>query len=155
MIETYKPGTHELGFRQRLLADRETMSYNDAWGGTIPFPEEVWKKWADTWLGSPEYLRWYRYLYDTDLRCFVGEIAWRFDERRKIHLGSVIILAEFRNRGFGTAGIRLLCKTAKEHGIPAMYDDISVENPSYHLFLKNGFEITDRSVGTILVRKEL
>ena len=40
MLETYKPDIGELGFRQGLMADPETMSYNAAWGGTIPFPQE-------------------------------------------------------------------------------------------------------------------
>ena len=39
MLETYKPDIGELGFRQGLMADPETMSYNAAWGGTIPFPQ--------------------------------------------------------------------------------------------------------------------
>jgi diamine N-acetyltransferase len=30
-------------FRESLMADEETMSYNHAWGGTIPFPKERWK----------------------------------------------------------------------------------------------------------------
>ena len=43
MLETYKPDIGELGFRQGLMADPETMSYNAAWGGTIPFPQEDWQ----------------------------------------------------------------------------------------------------------------
>ena len=38
MLSPYAPSVEELWFRQRMLADPETMSYNRAWGGPIPFP---------------------------------------------------------------------------------------------------------------------
>ena len=44
MITPWKPEIKDLWFRQALLADPETMAYNRAWGGTIPFPEEKWEK---------------------------------------------------------------------------------------------------------------
>ena len=45
-----------------MMADLETMSYNHAWGGTIPFPEQKWKDWYDYWLKNHENKRYYRYL---------------------------------------------------------------------------------------------
>ena len=42
MLTLYRPKLSDLWFRQALLADEETMSYNRAWGGTIAFPEEDW-----------------------------------------------------------------------------------------------------------------
>ena len=67
----------------------------------------------------------------------------------------MIVLSEHRNRGFGTAGIGLICKAAKEHGIPVLYDDIAVGNPSYQLFLKNGFEIDYKDDDVVMVKREL
>ena len=75
MVEVYKPKVEDLWFREKLLSDGETMSYNAAWGGTIPFPEERWEKWYSAWVEAPESRRYYRYLYETDIRAFVGEIA--------------------------------------------------------------------------------
>ena len=155
MTEAYKPGADELGFRQRLLADAATMSYNAAWGGTIPFPREKWEGWARDWLEAPETLRYYRYLRDTESGDCVGEIAYRYDGQRRIHLCDVIVLAARRNRGYGTAGIRLLCRAAKARGISVLYDDIAADNPSRGLFLKNGFVIDRQDDDVILVRKEL
>lgn len=43
MITAYKPNLEDLWFREKLMADEETMSYNP--GGTIPFPRERWAKW--------------------------------------------------------------------------------------------------------------
>lgn len=65
------------------------------------------------------------------------------------------MLSEYRNRGFGTSGTNLICKAAKGNGISVLYDDIAGDNPSYKLFLKNGFEVVGKSDGIITVKKIL
>ena len=153
MITTYKPNLEDLWFREKLMADEETMSYNP--GGTLPFPRERWAKWYSKWIDAPENERYYRYLYDTDAKEFVGEIAYRYDEETKTHICDVIVLAEYRNRGYGTAGIRLICNAAKENGISHLYDDIASGNPSVKLFLKNGFEVEYENDEVTMVKKAL
>ena len=155
MIEAYRPSLEDLWFRQALLADGETMAYNAAWGGTIEFPREAWAGWYGRWLEAPETRRYYRYLYDAENRRFVGEIAYRFDDERQIYICNVIVLAKYRKNGFGTAGIRLLCQAAKENGVPALYDDIAADNPSWKLFLKNGFSIDYRSGDVVMVVRKM
>lgn len=155
MIRTFKPVLRDLWFREKLLSDEQTMSYNAAWRGAIPFAKEEWERWFSAWLEVSEYQRYYRYLYETDTKAFVGEIAYHYDEQRKKYFCDVIVLAEYRNRGFGTAGIELICKAAKENGIPVLYDDIAIGNPSYKLFLKNGFEIDYKDDDVVMVKKEL
>lgn len=155
MIRCYQPKPDELWFRESLLADPDTMSYNNAWGGTIPFPEEEWDAWYQYWIGEPEGRRFYRYLLDGETQAFVGEIAFHLDEERNLPICDVIILAKYRNRGFGSEGIRLLCEAAKERGITVLYDDIAADNPSWKLFLKNGFEIAWQNNEVVMVRKTL
>lgn len=155
MIKCYQPALEDLGFRESLLADPDTMSYNNAWGGTIPFPREKWESWYQYWIGNPKGKRFYRYLQDEETGAFVGEIAWHLDEKRNIHICDVIILARYRNRGYGSEGIRLLCEAAKRSGIAILYDDIAADNPSWKLFLKNGFEISSRDDEVVMVRKVL
>ncbi len=36
-------------------------------------------KWFSAWLEVSEYQRYYRYLYETDTKAFVGEIAYHYD----------------------------------------------------------------------------
>lgn len=86
-------------------------------------------------------------------RNFVGEAAYHYDEERKIHICDVIVLAKYRNRGFGSTGIRLLGDAAKENGISVLYDDIAADNASYKLFLKNGFEIDYQDNTVVMVKK--
>ena len=47
LITLYTPFLEDLWFRQKMMEDTETMSYNRAWGGTIPFPKEEWRGWYD------------------------------------------------------------------------------------------------------------
>ena len=78
MLTLFKPEYRDLWFRQFMLSEPETMSYNHAWGGTISFPEERWQEWYDFWIREPEGKRFYRYLKD-EAGAFVGEIAYHFD----------------------------------------------------------------------------
>ena len=56
------PNLEDLWFRERLMADEETMSYNAKWGGTIPFPKDEWEPWYEAWVRNPGAHRYYRYL---------------------------------------------------------------------------------------------
>ena len=151
----HRPTLRELHFRERLLSDEETMSYNAAWGGTIPFPPEKWESWYSRWVEAPADRRYYRYLYEPGLDDFVGEISYHYDEERCIYLCDVVVLAKYRGRGFGTTGIDLICRAAKENGIDTLYDDIAADNPASRLFLKNGFAVDYQNDDVVMVKKKL
>ena len=155
MLKVVKPELENLWFRESMMADIETMSYNDAWGGTIPFPKEDWEEWYTLWVRNSGQERYYRYLKDDANKVFVGEISYHLDKLRNIYLCDVIIKAEFRRQGFGTQGIQLLCETAKANGVNALYDDIAADNPSAHLFLKNGFSIEFQNDEILMVKTVL
>lgn len=153
-VRFYKPGIEDLWFRQSLLADPETMSYNSAWGGTIPFPRVKWADWYNGWIGSPEG-RFYRYIATGNSRSFVGEAAWHYDRERKIYLADIIISAKYRRRGYGKAGLRLLCEAAGKEKIPELYDDMAVGNPGISLFLTCGFHEVYRTDEIVMLKKSL
>lgn len=155
MITTYKPTLQDLWFRQQFMADEATMSYNAAWGGTIPFLENTWKEWYDRWLIHHENKRFYRYLKDTETQTFVGEIAYHYDEEREIWLADVIVASEYRGKGYGSEGLRLLCEAAKANGVDVLRDDIAIDNPAVGLFMKAGFTWEYRTDEIIMVKKDL
>ena len=154
MIKLYEPKLEDLCFRQKMLADPETMSYNHAWGGTIDWPKEAWGDWYEHWLLKPGGKRFYRYLQNEDGE-FVGEIAYHFDKERKIHVADVIIFAPFRHQGYGESGLRMLCEAAKENGVKVLYDDIAIDNSAIALFLKLGFAEEYRTDEIIMLKKIL
>ena len=153
-VSFYKPQIGDLWFREAMLADPETMSYNAAWGGTIPFPREDWEDWYDFWIANPD-RRFYRYITTGESRAFVGEAAYHYDGERQIYITDVIISAKCRGRGYGKAGLALLCAAAKAAGIPELYDDIAIDNPALSLFLKHGFVEEYRADEIIMLKKEL
>lgn len=155
MLKVVKPELEDLWFRESMMADIETMSYNDAWGGTIPFPKEDWEEWYTLWVRNSGQERYYRYLKDDANKVFVGEISYHFDKLRNIYICDVIIKAEFRKQGFGTQGIQLLCEAAKANGVEALYDNIATDNPSAHLFLENGFSIEFQNDEILMVKRVL
>lgn len=153
LLSLYKPELEELWFRQKLLSDPETMSYNRKWGGTVSFPREKWEDWYRRWVCAGENKRFYRYL--TAENIFVGETAYHYDDTREIFLCDIVVFAEYRGRGYGTEGLRLLCEAAMGNGIDVLYDDIAADNPSVKLFLDNGFAVERRQSDIITVKKSL
>ena len=153
MLELYEPHIEDLWFKEKMMDDEQTMAYNHAYGGTIPFPKEKWTNWHQRWITDHSGKHFYRYIQDND--AFVGEVAYYFDEERQVYIADVVIYAPYRGKGYGRKALQLLCEIAKENGIKELYDDIAIDNSSVELFLKCGFEEVLRSNEYILVKKEL
>ncbi len=155
IIKLYEPRLEDLWFRKKIMSDEATMSYNHACGGIIPFPESEWFRWYNNWVITQDKKRFYRYLMKQESDEFIGEIAYHFDNDRKIWMADIIVAFMYRGRGYGTQGINLLCKTAGKNGIDVLYDDIAIDNPSVSLFKKNGFSEEYRTDEIIMLKKDL
>ena len=153
MLELYEPHIEDLWFRERMMSDEQTMSYNHAYGGTIPFPQKYWADWHNRWITNHNGKRFYRYIKDNNT--FVGEAAYHFDEEKLAYIVDVIIYAPYRGNGYGRKGLLHLCESAKDNGIKELYDDIAIDNTSVELFLKCGFAEVLRTNEYVLVKKEL
>ena len=153
MLELVVPSLEELWFRESLLADEETMSYNHAWGGTISFPKENWQDWYEYWIINHDNERYYRYLKDKN--GFVGEVAYHYDSEYEGYVADIIVYSAYRGRGYGSEGLSLLCNAARENGIEVLYDDIAIDNPAISMFLKQGFYEEYRTDDKIVLKKEL
>lgn len=153
-LALYEPKYEDLWFRQMMLADEDTMSYNHAWGGTISFGEDKWRGWYDCWIADPDGKRYYRYLKNEDGQ-FVGEIAYHYDAEMQQEIANVMIYAKYRRRGYGGEALDLLCSAAKSNGVSVLYDDIAIDNPAVSLFLKHGFVEESRTEEIILLKKKL
>lgn len=153
-LQVYKPKLEELWFRQKMLEDEDTMSFNKAWGGTVSFPKEDWEDWFNYWVYNNESARYYRYLKNEE-GVFVGEIAYHYDSEYDGYVVNVIIYSKYRNKGYGSLGLKMLCDIAKENGISSLYEDIAIDNPGISIFLKFGFVEQYRTDTIILLKKEL
>lgn len=150
-----KPDFEELYFRQKLLADETTMQYNHAYGGTIPFPREKWEGWYQRWIADQSSYYFYRYIVDEDTNEYVGEAAYHKEAKSGRYICSIIIMARYRNKGYGHKALAALCSAAKAIGVKRLYDDIAIDNPSISLFQKLGFEILLQNDEFTRVRIEL
>ena len=154
-VTEHVPRYEELWFRQMMLEDQKTMSYNHAWGGTIPFPKEDWKQWYDRWItNADERDRYYRYLTDGTGKP-VGEIAYHRDAANGYVMTDVIVHAPCRGNGYGWQGLKLLFNAAGKRGITALYDDLALDNPALHLFLNLGYREEYRTDQIIMLKKRL
>jgi RimJ/RimL family protein N-acetyltransferase len=152
MIELYKPGVEELWFKQKMLADEQTMSFNKAYGGTIHFPRERWEAWYDRWIVNHEQKRFYRYIRKNDN--FVGEAAYHFDEYKQMYLVDILVYAPYRNQGYGHEALTEICKIAKENQIQELFDEIAIDNSAINMFLKCGFVEVIRNEKYILIKRK-
>lgn len=155
MIRFVIPKLEQLSFRQELLRDKETMAYNDKWGGTIDFPKEQWEGWYKDWILADSKDKLYRYLFETEKQCFVGEAAYHFSKSDNAYIVNIIVHSRFRGKGYGNEALKQLCDYAKKTGIEELCDTIALDNPSIKLFLKNGFNEILRNDEHIKVRKRL
>ena len=155
MLEWHIPSLDEMEFRQNLLADPQTMSYNARWGGTVDFPKERWQDWYRRWVSDATDGRFYAYLYSPREKAFVGEAACHLDTDTNRWIADVIVHSRYRGRGYGRQGLQLLCERCRSAGIKTLYDSIAADNPSVALFLKSGFEAVEATEEVIGVKKDL
>jgi len=154
-LTLHTPGLEELSFKEFLLADAETMSYNHGSGGTIPFPQKSWEGWYKFWINVDCSKRYYAYLKEKETSNFVGEISYRYDKKYDGHVTSVIILNKYRGKGYGREGLSLLIEQARSNGVKVLIDDIVIDNPVVPLFLSFGFVEDFRNDQIILLKKKL
>jgi RimJ/RimL family protein N-acetyltransferase len=155
MIKMYIPKYEDLWFREKMMSDQETMSYNHAWGGTIPFPESKWRNWYEKWIKSTDGKKFYRYLLNDKNHTFIGETAYHYDEQTDMYMADVIVYAEYRGNGYGRQGLRLLCEAASDNGIEVLHDDIAIDNPAVKMFIQNGFHEEYRTDEIVMLKKVL
>lgn len=122
-LEWYLPKREDLWFRQELLSDPDTMSYNKGYDlgfpeyhkdtGCIDFPESSWDGWHARWVAAqPE--RFYAYLRRREDGAFLGEInLYRKGEPGWYEMG-IVLHSKYRGRGYSGKGMELLLRHAFE-----------------------------------------
>lgn len=121
-IKLYTPKENELDFAKTILADPATMAYNKGYDlnfpgydkerGTITPSDKYWEKWYDLYFTNPvKYF--YAYIYDQDLKIFVGDVNFHpSDSNSDARDIGIVIKDEFRGKGYGKAGLKLLIDKA-------------------------------------------
>lgn len=135
------PKCEELWYRKQILADQETMAFNNPNGGTIDFDESKWDNWYMKWIGNGNNSFYYAYVYDKELDIPVGEVAYRLDEESGCAMINIIMESKYRGQGYGSLGLKALVETAFKNGYKELRDSINKDSINSHiLFEKIGFK---------------
>ena len=165
-LTLHVPSIREMEYRQKLLADPDTMSYNagqpfmadgyDAATGCIDFPITDWRYWRDVWLWH-EPSRFSAYIRNEETGEFVGEGCYYYDMETDRHGVGVIIEAKHRHQGYGTEALRLLIEKAFRHPeVDCLFMDLPLSRESaVRMALTNGFreELTEEGVCRLILKK--
>lgn len=118
------PSYDELWYRQKIMLQPDTMSYNKGYNlgidiydnntGCIDFKKEYWKKWYSKWI-SNEPDRYYAYMVLKKTNEFIGEVCFHYDKRSDSHLIGIIIESKYRGKGYSLEGLSKLCEEAFVH----------------------------------------
>ena len=149
-LKLHVPSVKEMGYRQALLAQPETMAYNRGQGmdvpgydcatGCIDFPMADWRYWRDVWLWR-EPSRYSAYLLNEESGEFVGEACYYYDMETDAHGVGVLIEHKHRGLGYGTAAVRLIAERAMaQAGVDCLVADVPLSAESaVRMYLAAGF----------------
>lgn len=166
-IILYTPKENELDFVKNLLNDPATMAYNKGYDlpfpgydketGTITHDDTYRKKWYDLYFSNPgKYF--YAYIYDKDLKTFVGDVNFHPSKLNPYSRDiGIVIKDEFRGQGYGKAGLKLLINEAFSHdSIRALGNNFEKERTSALKIHEDlGFKIIDEreNVFNLILKK--
>lgn len=139
-LELYVPKLDELWFRQKIMSDPKTMSYNANWdvnyngyhreSGCIDFPEEKWAEWYQDWIGNePE--RFYAYIKHSFDGTWIGEISFHYVPEKDWWDMGIVIYAPYRGKGYSVPALRLMLNHAfYDCGIRRLHNDFEITRPA-------------------------
>lgn len=129
LLELYVPQIEDLWFRQKMLSDPETMSYNanydmDIEGyhkdtGCIDFPESEWEEWHEYWCkeqknADPE--RFYAYVVRPSDGEFIGEVNYHYTPEKDWWDIGIVLYAPYRGMGYSANALWQLVAQALIRG---------------------------------------
>ena len=117
------PSYEELWYRQRLMQDPVTMSYNKGYNldfdgydretGCIAFPESEWADWY-AWFIGQEPLRYYAYIVRKTDGAFIGEVNVHKSPDAPWYEMGIVLEAKYRGKGYSGEALHLLLRHAFE-----------------------------------------
>ncbi|MET1248574.1 GNAT family N-acetyltransferase [Sporolactobacillus sp. STCC-11] len=149
----HSPTLYELDYRQKILEQPNTMSYNKGYDlqldnydqktGCIDFSKDYWADWYSRW-GSQASGRYYAYIMRKNTRLPIGDAALRYDEEQRSYCVSLVIEAKYRGIGYREEALRLLLDVAfNQLDAEKVYDDFPKTRVSAEkVFHKVGFKRT-------------
>lgn len=149
-LELYVPKLEDLWFRQKMMSDPETMSYNANWDvegegyhkdtGCIDFPPSKWAEWYKCWIGN-EPNRFYAYIRRCADSTWIGEVCFHYTQEKNWWDMGIVIDAPYRGKGYSVPALCLMMNHAFcDCGISVLHNDFEVTRPAaLKMHLSAGF----------------
>lgn len=159
-LKLHVPSLEELWYRERLMADPDTMSYNRGYvlpfegynpqTGCIPFPREQWAEWYAFFINQ-EPLRYYAYVVRESDGAFLGEVNLHKSETHGWHEMGIVLEARHRGMGYSVPALRLLMAHAFEvMGVEAIHNDFEASrSAATRAHLAAGFSVLRNADGLL------
>ena len=139
-LSLHIPSYDELWYRQKLMQDPDTMSYNKGYPlnadgyhpetGCIAFPKQEWDNWYDYFVGQ-EPQRFYAYIMRKTDGVFIGEVNIHKNPDTSWYNMGIVLEAPYRGKGYSTEALELLLQHAFERmGAEAVRNDFGRERIS-------------------------
>lgn len=136
-LELYIPKLDDLHFREKMLSDPETMSYNANYdidsksyhknSGCIDFPKPEWAEWYKYWVGTQP-RRFYAYIKRNSDGAWLGEVNFHYTPEQDWWDMGIVIYAPYRRNGYSVQALRLLMEHAFENcGVTTLHNDFEIE----------------------------
>lgn len=159
-LHLHIPAYEELGYRQKLMADPDTMSYNkgydmdldgyDRQTGCMSFPEREWADWYAYFVGN-EPKRFYAYVVRDSDGAFIGEVNVHQNPGAPYYDMGIVLEARYRGMGHAVPALRLLLRHAfEEMGATAIHNDFEETRvAAVKTHLAAGFTVYKRENGIV------
>ena len=139
-LSLHVPAFEELEYRQKILSQEDTMSYNKEYNlglenynnetGCINFSKKYWNEWYSKWI-SKRYKRYYAYIVNNNTGEFIGEVCFYYDKQRDLYRIGVVIESKHRGNGYCSKVLIKLADTAfKDFDVNKIRNVISLERES-------------------------
>ncbi len=166
-LSLHVPACDELWYRQRIMQDPDTMSYNSGYDlnfdgydkatGCISFPREEWADWYSQFIGQ-EPRRFYAYIVRESDGEFIGEVNVHRNADAGWYDMGIVLEAKYRGKGYAVDALRLLLQYSFEKiGADVIHNEFeSVRSAALQTHLSAGFTVYRRENGVLelLITKE-
>lgn len=159
-VKLHIPTLEELWFRQQLMNDPATMSYNKGYNlgfpsyhnetGCIDFPEKEWQEWYNYFVGQePE--RFYAYIVCSEDGVFIGEVNAHKNPTEPWYEMGIVVEAKYRGLGYAAEALKLLLSYAFSRlNAEAVHNSFeAVRDAAVRTHLKAGFTEYKRENGIL------
>lgn len=120
-LSLHIPKYEELSYRENLLSQKETMSYNASYNldnryyhkdtGCLDFPKKEWESWYKRWVNNlPN--NYYAYIVKNNK--FIGEVNLYYNIEKDWYEMGIVIENNYRGNDYSKKALKLLLNIAFE-----------------------------------------